>query len=102
MFYPINTLNWITNSYGIYSNNTDLTGQDIGNSIQPTFEDCLALCASNENCTHLSYCYASGQSILQGSCWIKSGPRNQSSAISMLNVQTAILNQSSVLNYIIF
>jgi hypothetical protein len=92
VFYPTNTLNWATNSYGIFKIEVDFYGQDLIQSIQPTFDDCLASCAATPTCTHLCY------SILPvHTCWLKSGPQSQSSAINKPNVQAAILNQSKIL-----
>ncbi len=92
MFYPTNTLNWATNSYGIYKTDADFNGQDLIQSIQPTFNDCLASCAATQTCTHLSY-----SNLPVHTCWLKSGPRSQSSVTNKVNVQAAILNQSKIL-----
>jgi hypothetical protein len=89
MFYPINTLNWAMNSYGIFSMDVDFVGQDLSNSVQPSFTSCLALCSATTNCTHLSYRYSSGNN-----CYLKSGPRSQSNAVKSIGLQAAILNQS--------
>ena len=94
MFYPTNTLNWATNSYGIYKTDADFNGQDISNSIKQTFNDCLVSCAATATCTHVSY---GGQLNIQAVCYLKSGPRSQSSATNKPNVQAAILNQSKIL-----
>ena len=96
MFYPSNALSWTTNSYGIYTNNADLGGQDLSNSIQSTFTNCLATCASTAACTHLSYGYSNTNWWTPGSCWLKYGPRTQSTVSSLAGVQTAILNQSNI------
>jgi hypothetical protein len=95
MFYPINTLNWATNSYGIYLMDADFYGQDLSYNIQPSFNSCLALCSANSNCTHISYRYSiSSIWYTQGECYLKKGPRSQSAATTLVSLQAAILNQS--------
>ena len=99
IFFPDNALNWATNSYGIYATNTDLRGQDLSNSIQGTFKDCLALCAATSTCTHISYGCCQTSWWTPGTCWLKKEPRSQLTASTLSDVQSAILNQSNVFNY---
>ena len=95
MFYPINTLNWATTSYGIYAINFSfffLSGHDMSSIYLNSFENCLASCVSTVNCTHVTY-------VSNGLCWLKYGPRSQYDASAMSGVQSAILNQSNVFNF---
>ena len=96
MFFPTNTLNWAHNIYGIFKTDADLGGQDLTSSIQSSFMNCLASCASTVAWTHVSYCYKEPNCRNAGSCYLKYKPRDQSSANIVIGVQTAILNQSNL------
>jgi hypothetical protein len=80
----------------------DIVAQDLSNSVQPSFNNCLAVCSANSNCTHISYRYTTGGTnpSPQGTCWLKYGPVSQNNTVTSIGVQAAILNQSkySILN----
>ncbi len=90
----INILNWATNSYGIYAIDVDLVSKGISNNIQSSFNNCLALCSANSNCTHIAYKYSSGglSPSPQRTCFLKYGPVSQNSTLTSIGMQVAILN----------
>jgi hypothetical protein len=103
MFFPKNNLNWKKNWYGINKIDADLGGKDINDPIQSTsFEDCLASCVSTKSCTHVTYWYTTNTPYAQGTCWLKYGPRSQNDATPLLNVKSAILNQSDIFKLLIY